>query len=181
MTAPDTRDKFWRRTPGHPFDSLKRERYAQARARGGTVKASGNDAGIGIQTAFKYEKHPEMKARIRELRSNAEDFLGVSLGWVVQELKTNVEAARRAEHFKSSNEALMLLHKIMTTDKNAAHNIARALPAEVNGQKLQDLLRANFNQTPSSGRRRRASLPETTNTPVIDTTAVDLDEAEVAE
>ena len=143
MPRPNGAD-VWRRDPGAPFDDAAREDYAKARAKGGTIKACANHVGIGAPTATAWEKHPEMRGRIRELRQGAEDFVGVSVGWVIQELKRNVEEARENGQLKSSNEALKLIYDIVRTDPDIANKMARSLPPTVSTRSIKKQLLASL-------------------------------------
>lgn len=144
MATDESRRQF-RRDPGGPFDDFKVESFCRARAKGGNITSSGNAAGISKPTAFSYEKAPEVKARIRELRDGAEDFVGVSVAWILNQLKINVEAAREDGAYKASNEALMISYKIISENKAVAHKMASALPA-LEGKALQRALAESFSQ-----------------------------------
>lgn len=139
-----TTSRSFRRDPGAPFDEYRIEQYCKARAKGGTVHASGSHAGVSKNTAMKWEREPEVRARQRELRDGAEDFVGVSVAWVINELKQNVSVARQQNAIKASNEALVFIYKIITENKQLAHNMAAALPAPARGQDLQKALRESF-------------------------------------
>ncbi len=141
-----TTAQSFRRDPGMPFDDYRVETYCKARAKGGTVLAAAGSAGVHKNTAIKWEREPEVRARQRELREGAEDFIGVSVAWCIHQLKTNCTAAREAGAFKASNEAAILVYKIMREDKAAAHNMAAALPATTQGMDLQKRIRESFRQ-----------------------------------
>jgi hypothetical protein len=148
----------WRRDPAGPFDDLKREDFARARAKGGSIKASSNVVGIVYTTGIAWERHPAMLERIRELRQGAEDFVGASTAWVIQQLKVNVDAAREQGAYKASNEAISLIYKIMSEDKEIGLKVARSLPHTVSGNELQARLKESFNQpSPSTPRRKQRS------------------------
>lgn len=134
----------WRRDPGAPFDDLAREEYAKARAKGGSIKASAQMAGVEPATGTEFEKHPEMRARIRELRSGAETFVGVSVGYILQELRRNVDIARENNQLKSSNEALKMMYDIISKDASVMHDAARALPPDTDPRKLKAKLLATL-------------------------------------
>ncbi len=151
MSAPrDTDEEHtparFRRDAGMPFDDYRVETYCKARAKGGTVLAAAGSAGVHKQTAIRWEREAEVRARQRELREGAEDFIGVSVAWCIQQLKTNCMAAREQGAFKASNEAALLVYKIMREDKSAAHNMAAALPATTQGMDLQKRIRESFRQ-----------------------------------
>jgi hypothetical protein len=167
----------FRRDPGAPFDSWEREEYAKARAKGGSLKASATLAGVTPAAVTKWERHPEVKARIRELRDGAETFVGVSTAWVINQLKINVEDAREAGAIKASNEALGMIYKILTEDRNVGHQLARALPPHVTRQELQKRLRESFGD--SAPRRRKKALPADAS-PAIDVEP-DAEDTEAAE
>lgn len=181
----------WRREPGGPFDDLRREDFAQARAKGANIKAAGKAAQLGTyQTALEWSKHPDMLGRIRELRQGAEDFVGASIGYVIEELKRNVRRSRKEKHFKSSNEALGMIYKIISTDPTVRSQVARALPPQASGQNLQAALRNAFSapavRIPRAkpGAQPPAKLPPTST--FVDTTGEeeppdDGDEDEAAE
>jgi hypothetical protein len=152
------RNVAWRRDPGGVFDDLRKEDFAKARAKGGSIRASSNHTGIGYQTGIEWERRPEMLERIRELRQGAEDFVGASTAWVIQQLKINVDAAREQGAFKASNEAIGLIYKIMTEDKEIGLKVARSLPHTVSGQELQARLKESFN-TPSPSTPKRKQKP----------------------
>lgn len=139
-----TSARTFRRDPGAPFDDYRVETFCKARAQGGSLAVAAHRTGISKATATKWEREPEVRARQRELREGAEDFIGVSVAWVIKELKTNVEAAREQGAIKASNEALVFIYKIMTENKAAAHQMASALPASLEGKDLQKALRESF-------------------------------------
>ncbi len=140
-----TNARTFRRDPGAPFDDLRVENYVKARAKGGSVLAASTAAGVQKGTGIRWEKEPEVKARIGELRIGAEDFIGVSLAYVFTGLKKNAEQARDNGAFKASNEALFLIYKLMKEDKSSAAQMAAALPpAEAHGAALNRRLRESF-------------------------------------
>jgi hypothetical protein len=146
---PRKRPDPYRRDPGAPFDSLEREQYAKARAKGASVKAASVSAGVSKQMAYELEKHDAIRARIRELRQGAEDYVGFSKAWILQQLKQNAEESRNDGAWKSSNEALGMMYKIMSEDRDVGHQMARALPPDVTPRELQKALRERFNQKPA--------------------------------
>ena len=149
----------WRRDPGAPFDDLGREQYAQARARGGTVPASANEAGVAKSSAIAFEKHPAMRERIRELRQGAQTFVGVSVGWILGELKKNAQLARDEGQLKSSNEALKLMYDIVRTDPNVANQMARALPPSASPKAIKKQLLASLQSELNGGAVDTVSEP----------------------
>lgn len=136
----------WHREPGDAFPSLERELFAKARARGAPVKVAASDAGVSYQTGVGYERHEAMRKRISELRQGAEDFVGVSKAWIVAQLKRNADEAREEKAFKSSNEALHLIYKIISEDRDLSANMARALPHTVSPAELKAKLKESFKQ-----------------------------------
>lgn len=134
----------WRRDQGAAFDDLAREQFAQARAKGNSLKASAAGAGISYSAATQFERDERMRSRVRELRQGADNFVGVSVAWVLGELRKNVEGAREECAFKASNEALGMIYKIISEDKSVASSMARALPADVSRGDLQRMLRESF-------------------------------------
>lgn len=134
----------YRRDPGAPFDSLERERFAQARAKGATIKAACTEAGIRPQTGYDYERHEEMRKRVRELRAGAETYVGVSMGWLVRQLTINARRARKAGAYKASNEAFGLIAKIVQRDPNQANNSPRSLPPDVTDADIHQTLTRRF-------------------------------------
>lgn len=136
----------WHRDSGDAFPSLERELFAKARARGATVKVAASDAGIAYQTGVTYERHEAMRKRVAELRQGAEDFVGVSKAWIVAQLKRNADEAREEKAFKSSNEALMMIYKMISEDKDLTAGMARALPHTVSPQELKAKLKESFRQ-----------------------------------
>lgn len=149
----------FRRDPGAPFDDVPREEYAKSRAKGGAMKVSAAIAGIEPATATKWERHPAMRERIRELRQGAENFVGVSKAWIIQQLKINAEAAREENAYKSSNEALGMIYKIISEDRDVSHQMARALPHDVTPQELQKRLRSQFAKPALPKGRENFALP----------------------
>lgn len=135
----------FRRDPGGPFDDLKKERYAQARAKGGSIKSSSNTAGCAYPTGMEWEKAPEMDARVKELRQGADTFVGVSVGWILNELKTNVRQAREESQLKSSTEALKLIYEIVSKDPSCAVNAARSIPAGADLKVMKRMLLQSLN------------------------------------
>lgn len=166
----------FRRDPGGPFDDLRKEEFAKARARGGSIRASSNVAGVQYATGIKWGKHPEMMARIREMRTGADDFVGATTGWVIGELKKNVEQARENLQFKASNEALSLIYKLVTEDKDAALKAVRALPASVQGRELQSRVMDAFNApTPRPKKKLAARNVKPVETAENDSLPIDAD------
>jgi hypothetical protein len=133
-----------RRDPGAPFDQLEREQYAKARAKGGSIKAACGVAGISPALGTQLERLPEMRKRISELRQGAEDFVGVSKGWCIRQLMINAEQSREDGAWKASNEAIGLIHKMISEDVDISHQMARALPPDVGPQELQKRLSTAF-------------------------------------
>ena len=138
------RPDLFRRDPGGPFDSLEREKFAQARAKGASIKAASTEAGVRPQTGYDYERHEEMRKRVRELRAGAETFVGVSMGWLVRQLTINAKRARKAGAYKASNEALGLIMKIVQRDPNQAANNPRSLPPDVTDADIHQTLTRRF-------------------------------------
>lgn len=136
----------WRRDQGAPFDDLAREQYAQARAKGDNIRTASTSAGIDYRTGMTFEKHVDMLARIRELRQGASNFVGVSVGFILSELRKNVELAREKGQLKSSNEALKLMYDIVKTDPNVANQVARQLPPGASTKSIKKQLLASLKQ-----------------------------------
>ncbi len=134
----------FRRSPGGPFDSLERETYARARARGEPLKAAATAAGVKPAAAYDWEKHESVKERIRELRAGSETFINVSAGWLLEQLKQNAQLAREAEQFKASNEALGMIAKLLVHDPSLNANAPRALPPDVAPEDVQRTLTSRF-------------------------------------
>lgn len=151
----------FRRDPAGPFDDARKDEFAKARAKGGSIRASSTVAGIDYQTGIKWEKHPEMVSRIRELRGGAETFIGVTTAWVIAELAKNVQLARDQNAIKASNEALGLIHKFITEDKDTALKMVRTLPHTVGGKQLQKAVMEAFNGPPEALPERNVNLLET--------------------
>lgn len=143
MTRPARPDP-WRRDPNAAFDSLEREQYAQARAKGHSIKSASAAAGVTPPTGTTYERHDAMRLRIRELRQGAETYVGVSKAWVLRELQQTIEAARDDGAYKAAIEGLALVFKIISEDRSIGHEMARALPHDVTPEELQKRLRASF-------------------------------------
>lgn len=135
----------FRRDPAGPFDDPRKDDYAKARAKGGSIRAASTHVGIDYKTGIIWEKNPEMMSRVRELRGGAETFVGVTTAWVIAELAKNVELAREHGALKASNEALQLIHKMITEDKEAGLKMARSLPHTVGGRELQKRVMEAFN------------------------------------
>lgn len=134
----------WNRAPGQPFEELSRERYAAARAKGQTAKAAAEEAGLVYRTGLEFEKNPDMKRRIQELRQHSETFVGYSVAFILSELKRNAEIAREEKQIKSSNEALMAMYKIISQDPDAVQNAARALPPDLDQKTVRKELLASL-------------------------------------
>lgn len=166
--APNRVD-VWRRDPHGPFDDLAREQFAQERAKGRTIKQAAQVSGIALTTASQFAKDERMYERIRELRQGADQFVGVSVAWVLQQLRKNAEEAREVSAFKASNEAIGMIYKIISEDKSVASNMARTLPADVSRSDLQKMLRASFAQNTQETAQ---------NTAVIDTAGGPGDDAD---
>lgn len=142
MSRPDP----WRRDRGAPFDDLSREQFAQARAKGVGILASANAADISNGTASAFERHPEMQARVRELRAGAETFVGVSVPQVINELMKNAEEARGEKGgYRDSNNALWMVYKILSEDRDVAAAMLRRLGPDVSRRNLQKRLSEEFN------------------------------------
>lgn len=122
-------DPFYR-DPGGPFACAKKEQYAKSRAKGAGIAASANFAGIATPTGSKWERDPNMLARIAELRQGAEDFVGVSKGYLIQQINEVAKEARAASQLKTAKECYELLYEIVNTDKDVSANVARALPPD---------------------------------------------------
>ena len=110
MTKP--RSKF-SRGPGDSFDDPKKEVFAKAWARTGLLRTACEEAGIAAPTGSKWRGHPEMELRIRELRAGSETYVGVSLSYIINQLRMNAENAAAAFKFKEATEALALMAKLM--------------------------------------------------------------------
>lgn len=162
------------RDPGGPFTDLARENYAKARARGDNIKAASASAGIAPVTGTQFEKNPEMRKRISELRQGAETYIGVSKAWIVQKTKELHEKASDEGHYKSALEALQFIHKIISDDKDVGHMMARALPHTVSDTDLKRALKATFTPKKLTQKQQAYVVPEAP----IDT---DGDEEEAAE
>ncbi len=164
MTTQIERPDLFRRDQGAPFDELSREEFAKARAKGLSIKASSTAAGINPVTGAKFAGNEAIKERIRELRKGAETYIAVSKAWIIAELMKNVGMARDAEHYKSSNEALALLYKIVSEDREVGANLPRELPIHVSPRELQQRLQQSFAEP---------RLPPRASSPAVDTEAED--------
>ncbi len=129
-----------------PFSDLTREAYAKCRARGETIKASCASAGITVQTGTVYEKHPEMRKRISELRAGAETYVGVSTAWCMRQVQQIMEEAREAGQYKVALESAQFIYKVVTEDKGVGQQMARALSPDVTAKDLKKLLKQEFAQ-----------------------------------
>lgn len=145
MTMGRPADSF-SRGKNAPFDKIELEDFAKARAKGGTLKAAAGIAGVSLGTAATWEKHPEVKERMRELRQGVEDFVGVSKAWVLTQLKENALEAREESQFKASNEALKIIYEILNNDREVNTQVARALSPDVSRKELQRRLKESFSQ-----------------------------------
>lgn len=134
----------FRRDPGGPYDSLERERYAQARAKGASIKSASTEAGVSPNVGYTYERHDSMRLRIRELRAGAETYVGVSKGWLLNQLRINARKARKAGSYKASNDALGLIAKIVMRDPSLADETPRALSPDVTPKDLHQTLTSRF-------------------------------------
>jgi len=134
----------FRREPGGPFDSLERERFAVARAKGMAIKASATEAGVSATAGYAFERHDAMRLRVRELRAGAETYVGVSMGWLLTQLKRNALKARKAGAFKASNEALSLIAKIVQRQPELTKDQARSLPPDVTHEDVHTALTRRF-------------------------------------
>ncbi len=141
--------RVWERERGQPFDDLAREQYAEARAKGGTIKASATETGVSYRDAIAWDKHPEMLQRVRELRQRTTTFIDVSVGWVLNELKKNAEIAREENQLKSSNEALKLIYDILRTDPSVAAGMARQLPPTMSTRAIKQQLLKSLKGEPA--------------------------------
>lgn len=133
----------WRKDPASGrFDDLKKENFAKARAKGSSIAASAGYAGISNATGSKWEREAPMKMRISELRAGAEDFVGVSKGWILEQMKDLVSEARESGQLSTAAKTLEVMYEIVNTDKDLAGNMARAMApgattAEIRKQFLQ--------------------------------------------
>lgn len=122
------KDQAFHRPKGQAFDDLAKEQFATERARGtGSLKSAATVAGIGLSTAAAWEQHPLIVERVRELRAQTTQYVGASKAWVMQQLMLNVDDAREGGAFKASNEALMLIYKMLCDDKELNAQAARLL------------------------------------------------------
>ena len=149
----------FRRDPGAPFDNLEREQYAQARAKGASIKAACAAAGLSPETGTKLERHEAIRKRISELRQGAETYVGVSKAWILQQLQRNAEEARDNGAYKASNEALISIYKIISEDRGVGHDMARALPPNVSPAELQKRLKESFKAPRLTAGRERIEQP----------------------
>lgn len=99
-----------KRTPGQPLANAKAEAYAQLRAGGMPAREAGEELGLRESgTYMRFERSPEHRARVAELKAQEEAPLKLSPEWLAGELHTNVVSARSAGQFKASTEALVRL------------------------------------------------------------------------
>ena len=100
------------------------EAYAQVRAQGvGPAQAAQR---TGLQGYRGVERQVAFRERLRELTGDVVDDPGVTLQWLVSELKRTVHGARTAGQYKNANEATKQLaelyakHPELRGDKDAA-------------------------------------------------------------
>ena len=159
VKVPGRVDAFHREPTGQ-FTSLEREQYAKARARGANIKEASAEAGVSAVTGTQYEKHDAMRKRISQLRQGAETFIGVSNAWIINQLMRNVDEAREAGAFKASNEGIGMIYKIMNEQKDLAGQMARAMPAEIEGRELKRMLSNAFKKPALPEGKEGFALPE---------------------
>jgi hypothetical protein len=74
------------------------------------AREAGEELGLRESgTYMKFERSPEHRARVAELKAQEEAPLKLSPTWLAGELHTNVVSARSAGQFKASTEALVRL------------------------------------------------------------------------
>lgn len=114
------------RDPGQPFLDPFKEDFAKAIAQGKMIKEAARIAGVTAGTGEKWNAHEVMRARVRELRESSETFVGVSVGWILNELKQNVNLARTHKQLKVSNESLKLIYDIVKQNPDLVTNMPAA-------------------------------------------------------
>jgi hypothetical protein len=98
------------RKPGEPLRNAKAEAYARLRAQGRPAREAADELGLAEGKAYmKFECSQEHRARVAELKAAEDAPAKLSLDMLASELYTNVVAARHADQFKASTEALVRL------------------------------------------------------------------------
>lgn len=110
---------YSRRAESEPFDDARVEIYARCRARGVSMQKSYQEAGIAKATAQKIEVHDLYQARLRELKDAAQQFTGMTDGWIMQRLARNADAAHEAGDWKASNQSLSILKDMVKQGRGA--------------------------------------------------------------
>jgi hypothetical protein len=119
---------IYSREPLGAFHDLAKENYCKAISKGKSIKDGSVDAGVAYETARKWDKAAEIQQRISELRSMADEFVGVSIGWVLKELTKNVELARTKGQLKVSTETLKTIYDIVTKNPDLINDMPIAAP-----------------------------------------------------
>lgn len=144
----------FKRDPGGPFFDLKRETFAKCRAKGMSIKAAAEEAETSYASGSVWDKHHAMTARVTELREGADNFVPISIGWIVRELKKNAEMARDALQFKASTDTLKTLYDILKKDESLVSEQPTA--ALEDGEKSKPV---SLKLLEALGRSRAASAP----------------------
>ena len=113
------RERAWARTAAGEFLDNRKEQFAICRAKGMTIKASAEESKVRYETAIEqWAPHLIMKERVAQIQKQNPTTV-LTLGMVIQDLKTNADEAREAGQYKASTEALMSLYKIMKEEQSS--------------------------------------------------------------
>lgn len=116
------------RKPLEPFPDARVETYCRTRAAGGTQAQACQEAVIAKATAQSMDRQDDVAKRITELKAAKRDFTMVGMGWVMDTLLRNTEAALTNGDHKSCNQGLAMMARFIkenTTERPGAAAVAR--------------------------------------------------------
>lgn len=112
------------RNPLEPFMDARVETYCRSRAAGVSQAKCCEEAGIAKATAQTLDRHDDVAKRIAELKDATRDFTGISQAWVMDKLRINIEGAIAGKDYKSANQGLAMMTKLI---KDHGGNVADRL------------------------------------------------------
>jgi hypothetical protein len=115
------------RKPGEPLRNAKAEAYAKLRAQGVPAREAAEELQLVEGKAYmRFECSSEHRSRVEELKAAEDAPMKLSLDWLASQLNMNVTAAREANQFKASTEALVRLADLYR--ENREHFDSRNAP-----------------------------------------------------
>lgn len=120
------------RKPGEPLRNAKAEAYAKLRAQGVPAREAAEELQLVEGKAYmRFECSQEHRSRVAELKAAEDAPMKLSLDWLASQLNMNVTAAREANQFKASTEALVRLADLYR--ENREHFDSRSAPESPSG------------------------------------------------